>query len=175
MNESEATSLLLIGGRSGVGKSRTADEIHHLLYEKKVKHAYIEGDNLDMAFPAPWREGHALAEQNLRVMWANYQALGYRRLIYTNTAAVTSSDALAGAIDGPVALTGVLLQANDATTRERLGNREIGTALDLHVERSRAASRGLDEAAPAWVHRVPTDGLAVHEVALHVIGLVGWV
>lgn len=143
--EDEETSLLLIGGRSGVGKSRTGEEIHHLLYEQEIQHAYIEGDNLDMAYPSPWREGHELAEKNLNAMWSNYWALGYRRLIYTNTAAVVASDALAGAIDGPVALTGVLLQANDETTRARLSGREIGSALDLHIERSRAASRRLDE------------------------------
>ncbi len=80
--------LLLIGGRSGVGKSTVAAEIHRQLAERGVHHAWIEGDNLDMAFPVPWKEGHKLAEANLAAMWSNYRALGYIRLIYVNTASV---------------------------------------------------------------------------------------
>lgn len=49
----------------------------------KVKHCVIEGDNLDLAFPQPWE--HNLAQRNLAAIWANYRALGYGRMIYTNT------------------------------------------------------------------------------------------
>jgi energy-coupling factor transporter ATP-binding protein EcfA2 len=52
--------LLLIGGRSGSGKSSIANELHYLLSEREVMHAVIEGDNLDLAYPKPWR--HGLAE-----------------------------------------------------------------------------------------------------------------
>ena len=31
---------------------------------------------------------HGLAERNLAARWANYRALGYRKMIYTNTASV---------------------------------------------------------------------------------------
>lgn len=41
--------VLLIGGRSGVGKSTVAAEVHRQLSEYGVHHAWIEGDNLDMA------------------------------------------------------------------------------------------------------------------------------
>jgi ABC-type glutathione transport system ATPase component len=75
--------LLLIGGRSGSGKSSVAYELHDLLSNREVMHAFIEGDNLGLAYPPPWR--HDLAESNLRAMWHNYHALGYRKLIYTNT------------------------------------------------------------------------------------------
>jgi hypothetical protein len=56
-----------MGGRSGSGQSSVANELHYLLAEREVSHALIEGDNLDLAYPAPWR--HALAEANLRAMW----------------------------------------------------------------------------------------------------------
>ena len=64
-------------------------------------HAVIEGDNLDLAYPPPWQ--HGLAEANLRAMSRNYRALGYRRLIYTNTLSVIRSDALAEVLMGPCA------------------------------------------------------------------------
>lgn len=50
------THALLIGGRSGVGESTVAIAIHELLATRSVRHAMIEGDNLDLAFPTPWQE-----------------------------------------------------------------------------------------------------------------------
>jgi len=83
---STRSSLLLIGGRSGVGKSSVGYEMTHQLTAARIRHALIEGDTLDEAWPPPWE--HHLAERNLAAMWANYAELGYRRLIYTNTASV---------------------------------------------------------------------------------------
>jgi hypothetical protein len=80
---------LFIGGRAGVGKSRAGYEIHAQLSAARVQHCLIEGDNLDLAWPVPHENGFRLAEQNLAAMWANYRALGYRRMIYTNTASVS--------------------------------------------------------------------------------------
>ena len=42
---------LLIGGRSGVGKSTVAWEASAQLQECSVAHCFIEGDFLDQAFP----------------------------------------------------------------------------------------------------------------------------
>ena len=82
----QRSRALFIGGRAGVGKSSVGYEIHAQLSAARIQHCLIEGDNLDMAWPAP-RE-HGLAEQNLAAMWASYRGLGYRRIIYTNTASV---------------------------------------------------------------------------------------
>ena len=69
----------MVGGRSGVAKSSVGNEMHAQLPAARVQHCFIEGNNLDMAYPPPWE--HGLAEQNLAAMWANYRALGYRRMI----------------------------------------------------------------------------------------------
>lgn len=168
------TELLLIGGRSGVGKSTVGSEIHAQLSAAGVRHCLIEGDNLDMAYPPP-RE-HGLAEQNLAAMQANYAALGYRRMIYTNTASVLAKviTDLTAAIGGNPRLTAVLLRCSNATAHQRLGQREIGTALDWHLERSAEMARRLDEDAPPWVHRLDTDGQAVADIAAQIIGLADW-
>lgn len=163
---------LFIGGRSGAGKSTVGNEIHHLLFERKVEHGYIEGDNLDMAYPTPWE--HRLAERNLAAMWANYRALGHHRLIYTNTVSVLATRELTEALGGDVTVTAVLLCADDDTTRERLSRREVGTALDLHLRRSRARAEELNEQSPPWVHRVATDRRVVTDIAEEVIALTGW-
>lgn len=168
------SELLLIGGRSGVGKSSTGYELVHQLTQARIRHALIEGDTLDEAWPPPWE--HHLAERNLAAMWANYTALGYSRLIYTNTASVRSDviGTLVEAMGDDPIVVAVLLTADDATARSRLGGREIGSALDLQVARSNAAAVELESLAPAWVHRVCTDGRSVVEVAREVLGLTGW-
>ncbi|MBK4348986.1 adenylyl-sulfate kinase [Lacisediminihabitans changchengi] len=168
------TDVLFIGGRAGVGKSTVAAEVSHLLASNTVHHALIEGDNLDQAYPEPWREGVDLAEQNLAAMWKNYRNAGYRRLIYTNTVSVLQMRPLVAALGGKVRGVGVLLVASDETARSRLTRREIGSALDEHVQRSSAAARQLaTEAGPA-VHRVNTDSRTVNEIAHDLVSLTRW-
>lgn len=67
--------MLFVGGRSGVGKSNVAVEIHAQLSERRVRHCLIEGDFLDLAYPPAWE--HNLAERNLAAVWRNYTALGW--------------------------------------------------------------------------------------------------
>ncbi len=64
---STGSKLLVIGGRSGVGKSSVAFALHDQLAVERVRHAVIEGDALDLAWPAPWE--HRLAERNLAAVW----------------------------------------------------------------------------------------------------------
>jgi hypothetical protein len=172
MRSDDRSEVLLLGGRSGVGKSSVGTEMHVQLSAAGVQHGLIEGDNLDLAYPPPWE--HGLAERNLAAMWANYRALGYRRLIYTNTVSVRFAAALTTAMGDDPRVTAVLLTADDRTARQRLARREIGTALDLHVERSDRAARELEELSPAWVHRIATDGRPVADLATQIIDLTGW-
>lgn len=102
----------------------------------------IDGDNVDLAYPPPWR--HGLAEANLRAMWRNYRTLGHHRLIYTNTLSVLHRDALAIAIQGTVNVTGVLLTASNEVVGQRLSVREVGSALTTHLQRSRERATGLE-------------------------------
>jgi hypothetical protein len=168
------TEALFLGGRAGVGKSSVGYEIHAQLSAADIRHCLIEGDNLDMAYPTPWE--HHLAERNLAAMWANYRALGYRRMVYTNTASVLKKviGELTAAMGDDPQVTGVLLTCSDATARKRLAEREIGSALDWHVERSTQMARRLDRHAPTWVHRVAADRRTVADIAAQVISLAGW-
>lgn len=166
------SEVLLIGGRSGVGKSSVAAEMSAQLAGARVEHAVIEGDNLDMAYPPPWE--HGLAEKNLALIWRNYLDLGYRRLIYTNTNSVCSVDVLVAAIGGQPRVVGVLLTASDDTIRKRLARREMGSALGDHVDRSRRAAYRLDQEAPEWVVRVDTRARTVVTIADELIRLTGW-
>lgn len=164
---SPASEVLFIGGRSGVGKTSVAAELHHQLAQCRVQHALIEGDNLDMAWPPPWRCGLALAEANLAAMWRTYTQAGYVRLVYTNTASVRADvmKTLLNALGDSSCVHGVLLTCTSTTAAKRLAKREIGGALHLHVERSEQAALELEQAAPAWVRRIATDGRTVTDVA----------
>ena len=107
---------------------------------------------------------------------ANYRALATGGMIYVNTASVLGkvTGTLAVAMgDGP-RVTAVLLTCSDATARRRLAQRQIGTGLDMHIERSDLMARKLDGCTPGWVHRVRTDGRAVADIAAEVIPLAGW-
>src|SRR5262249_23619983 len=146
------SEALFLGGRSGVGKSSVGNEIHAQLSAAGVRHCLIEGDNLDLAYPPPWE--HGLAEQNLAAMWANYPALNYGWMIDTNTVCVRAVAELTAAMGDDPQVTAVLLTADDMTARQRLAKRELGTALDQHIERSDVAARELDKLSPSWVHRI---------------------
>jgi hypothetical protein len=171
---SARSEALFVGGRSGAGKSSVGNEIHAQLSAAGVRHCLIDGDFLDMAHPPPWE--HGLAERNLAAMWANYRALGYRRMIYINTASVFDDvlDQLTAAMGDRPKVTAVLLTCTDETARWRLSQREIGSALDRHLERSAATAREVSSGAPHWVHRLPTDDRSVAEIATEITGLVGW-
>lgn len=160
---STRSRLLLLSGRSGVGKSSVAFALHDLLVAARVRHAVVEGDLLDLAWPTPWED--RLAERNLGAMWSNYRDLGYDRLVYTNTVSVLHAAELAAAMGDDPVVTSVLLTADDRTARRRLARREQGTSLDVHVDRSDRAARLLATEAGPDVHRVATDDRDVVAVA----------
>ncbi|MFC8192959.1 GNAT family N-acetyltransferase [Cellulomonas sp. NPDC057328] len=168
----DRTHVLLIGGRSGVGKSTVAAAVHDLLTARDVRHAVVEGDALDLAHPAPWE--HGVAAANLADVWRRYRALGYRRLVLTNTVSVLEADVLAAAVGDRPHVTSVLLTASDVTAHERLARRERGASLAAHVARSDAAAVRLEAEAAADVHRVATDGRDTADLAAEVLRLAGW-
>lgn len=171
-----SSQVVFIGGRAGVGKSAVAAEVFHQLAGADVHHCLIEGDNLDMAHPTPWEHGLPLAEMNLAAMWRNSKGFGHHRLVYTNTAAVLGPvmERLVQVLGDRPEVTAVLLTASDATALERLRRREIGGGLDAHLERSTAAARHLDQAAPSWVRRITTDDRTAYDIAADVIAFSGW-
>ncbi len=166
------TRVLLIAGRSGVGKSTVSYETSAILRRHSVEHVLIDGDNLDAAYPKP--AGSSLTEANLAAIWRNYQAIGHHRAIYVNTMSVLDEAMIRRALGEHVTITGIVLTADDQTIRERLERREVGTALALHLAASARAAGHLDQAVGDWVHRVPTAGRSVPEIAEEIVQLTGW-
>lgn len=176
MDQGTDSSLLLIGGRSGVGKTSVGWEVSAQLQAAYLAHCFIEGDFLDQAHPAPVDDPNRteLTRRNLAALWHNYAELGYRRLIYTNTVSVLERDLVVGAMGGDAITTAVLLTADDETANRRLSAREIASQYEAHVARGTAAAKYLEATAAPWVRRVQTDRKSVVEVAKEVIALTGW-
>jgi hypothetical protein len=176
VEDERRAAVLIIGGRSGTGKTTAGWEISAQLQQESVAHCFIEGDFLDQAYPAPPGDPHRteLTRQNLRTLWDNYARLGYHRLIYTNSFSVLETEMIVDAMGGDVDVTAVLLTARESTIRTRLSEREIGSQLDAHVTRGATLAKTLAESAPSWVIPVSTDGLTVTEVASQIVAVTGW-
>jgi predicted kinase len=168
--------VLLIGGRSGVGKSTTAIALHDLLAAADVRHVVIEGDFLDLAWPPPHREHPEaqLAARNLAAVWANARALEHHRLVFTNTVSVLESAVLADAIGEDPLVTAVLLRAGEEVVADRLGRRGGGTADLDEIRHSAETARHLDRAVADDVVRVETDGRTPADIARELGRLTGW-
>lgn len=170
--------VLLIGGRSGVGKTTVGWEVAAQLRAAAVAHAIIEGDFMGQVYPAPEGDpdGSKLVERNLRAVWANFAECGYRRLIYTNTLSVLPATAgmFERAMGTGVRIVRILLTATDNTVGERLMGRELGSELEQGLEASVQKARLLDEQAPTYTARVVTDGRPVVEIAQEVAAATGW-
>lgn len=175
----DRAEVLLIGGRAGVGKSTVGWEVSDRLRVAEVAHAIIEGDFMGQVHPAPPDDPHraAIAERNLTAVWANYAALGHRRLVYTNTVSVLAETegTFRRAMGADVRIVRVLLTATDATAERRLRGREIGSELQRELAGSARKARLLDERAPADTVRVATDGRTVMDIAAEVLAATGWV
>ncbi|MFJ4562358.1 AAA family ATPase [Streptomyces caelestis] len=170
--------VLLIGGRAGVGKTTVGWEVSAVLRAAAVSHAIIEGDFMGQVHPAPEGDPHRaeITESNLTAVWANFAQRGYRRLIYTNTVSVLpeATGMFERAMGAGVGIIRVLLTASDATARERLMGRELGSELEQELESSVRKARLLDQRAPAETVRVVTDGRPVVDIARDVVAATGW-
>ncbi|MFB9907665.1 AAA family ATPase [Allokutzneria oryzae] len=175
----DRAEVLLIGGRAGVGKTTVGWEVSAQLRAAAVPHAIIEGDFMGQVHPAPTGDPDRsrITESNLTAVWANYARLGYRRLIYTNTASVLSETAgmFERAMGSGTRMVRVLLTASDATARERLMGRELGSEMEREFENSVRKARLLDRHAPTDTVRVVTDVRPVVDIAREVVAATGWV
>lgn len=170
--------VLLIGGRAGVGKTTVGWEVSARLRDAQVAHAVIDGDFMGAVHPAPADDPHraGVTERNLAAVWGNYAALGYRRLVYTNTVSVPEEAApmFRRAMGDGVRLVRVLLTATDETAEQRLAGRELGSELEHEMRSSARKARLLERRAPAGAVRVVTDGRSVIDIASAVVAVTGW-
>lgn len=170
------SEVLLIGGRSGVGKTTVGWEVAAQLRAEAVSHAIIEGDFMGQVYPTPADQA-GLVERNLTDVWANFARLGHCRLIYTNTLSVlpATTGMFERAMGADVRIVRVLLTASDASVEHRLRGRELGTELAQGLRVSAARARVLADQVADDTLRVATDGRPVVDIAREVLAATGWV
>ncbi|KAF5860723.1 hypothetical protein ETB97_001230 [Aspergillus alliaceus] len=179
--------VILVSGRSGVGKTSVANEISEQLRNRNSPHAHIDGDNLDMICPE--EEGSDLMLSNLAAMWGNYYSKrGCKKLILSGTAMVLEHEVIRETLervmrdstqptspdDATVDIKGFILTSPDDVIKDRLKRREIGSLLEQHLHRSQKMAAVLENEVNDWACCVPTDGRTVQDIAMEVLVRAQW-
>lgn len=144
-------------------------EVSAQLQAARISPLHDRGRQPRSGIPAPpgdhtQSRPHQLTEANLAALWRNYAALGYLRLIYTNTVAVLKPDLISRAMSGIQHTPAVFLTATEATARDRLHAREADTQLDAYLTRRATMARHVETTAPPSVcHRLVSPPIVGHE------------
>lgn len=89
--------VIIVSGRAGSGKTSTANEMSEQLSRLEVKHAHIDGDNLDAVYPE--EDGADMLLANLTALCSNYyHRRGVDRFILSGTALVLETSRITDAI-----------------------------------------------------------------------------
>lgn len=162
--------LLWLIGTAGSGKTSTAWSLFSQLADEGVKVAFVDGDQVGMAYPA--RPGDPDEDQvkarGLGAVWPGFRAAGAQCLIVSGIVedAATVADYAAQVPD--TAMTLVELRVGSAELRDRL----IGRGAEYLIEPALALAAQL-EREPLTEHRVETGGRSVEAVVKLVRGRLG--
>lgn len=170
------TSIIVVTGPVGVGKTSVAIAMADLLDEHDLAYAVIDMDWLCYCAPRPAddRFHERLGYANLAAVWANYRAAGANRLILVDVVETHATiEAYQQAIPN-AAIQVIQLNAPLATIQQRLEQRETGATLAWHQQR---AAELLDhwQRNPIQAQIVETADLTPHEIAQKMLVQQGWI
>jgi dephospho-CoA kinase len=174
-NPALSVDVLFLTGQPGAGKTAVAKELSELLWQRRAPHAVIDIDELCRGL-LPTRTtdfNRALAAANLQAVWANYHAAGVRRLILARIVeALDDIERFSVAIPN-ARVTVCLLQAPEATIRQRITEREAGSARAFLL---RLTARNAEQMAALELpgFRVENDGRTLNAVAREILERAGW-
>ena len=162
------TDVLIITGPCGVGKTSVAFECMEILERTDLPTAMVDAE-LAYFHPRPADDpyGYAVAEEALSAVWRVYAAQGIARLLLPRVVENERQLAIVERAVPDARIQLVRLVASPAAIQERLRQREIGSALDWHVQRAAVVAQAtLGE---------PVDAeRPVTEVARDVLACAGW-
>jgi adenylylsulfate kinase len=170
------SSVLLLSGTVGVGKTTVAGAVGDLLRGLRVPNAVIDLDGLRAAWPTPDGDPFhgALMLRNLRAVAANHRDAGAQRLVLAGVAETRADrDGIETAVGEPVLL--CRLRVEPTVLRARLVDRHQHDpeGLRWHLDRAPKLDRILDAAALEDV-AVDATTASVVEVARDVLAAAGW-
>lgn len=141
-----STSLLIITGSMGSGKTAVMAEASDILTLSGIPHAAIDLDMLGLAHLPGSTPGDDVMYRNLQSVADNYAALGVDRILLAR-AIETEADlrrCVAAVAAKDVAI--CRLAASIETMQQRVGSRELGVCRDKYVERVVTLNDSLDRA-----------------------------
>ena len=134
--------ILCVTGPCGSGKSTVGFECMEQLERAGVSAAFVDGE---LAYfhpkPATDRWGYAVAEEGLRALWGVYAAAGHTRLLLSRVVEDDEQLAIVERAIPDARIRLYRLVATPATIEARLRQREIGSGLAWHMERSAEIAR----------------------------------
>jgi ribose 1,5-bisphosphokinase PhnN len=167
---------VFVTGTIGAGKSALAEEISLVLHERGEQHALIDLDGLSQCYPGSADDPYntRLGFANLAAVWPNFRARGIRYGVLAHLIERASEiPQIKAALEG-ADLTIVRVVTSPEVCAARLRAREISTSiLERHLRRSPVLDRLLSELS-IESFRVDNDDRPIREVALEVIGRLGW-
>ena len=166
--------VVVIAGPAGVGKTSAANEVSMQLRARGVAHAVVDTDALDDVFPVPENQWE-ITERHLAFMWTSYREIGTARLILTGVHLHDPAELRwirRATTPGRVAL--IRLDAHDETLAARVRAREIGSACEDQLARTRRQAVDLRDGSDEGVSVIETDGRPIADVASEIIGILGW-
>jgi cytidylate kinase len=165
--------VLLISGTIGVGKTTVLNELHDLLCTADVAHTCIDADALALSWPRRSEFNRLAMLDNLASLWTNARRAGAQRCVIATVVERPENlndfrDAIPNA-----ELVLVQLIASETTRAARLRQREVGSSLEWHLQRTSELQQILDQADLA-VLRIENDGRPPRDVALEVLSQAKW-
>lgn len=165
--------VLIISGTVGVGKTTVGYEIHDILSDHQMPHAFIDRDALAHSWPPQGPYNETLVQRNIASVWQNFREAGARRLV------------VAGVVEHPSdlegykqAIPGAMIQvcrlvAAQPTRQARLKIREVESSLAWYLHRTVELEQILEQ-RQLENFVVDNDGRSLGEVALEVLTRANW-
>jgi ABC-type glutathione transport system ATPase component len=174
MESSERTTLLVITGSMGSGKSTVLAEASDILAARGIFHAAIDLDALGSVHVCSDTDKRNVVDRNLRCVWENFASLGITRLLLAR--AIETREELEGCCTAVGSGKAVVcrLTAGLETMRQRVRGREIGMMQQEFVDRVAVLDTLLDDAR-LEDFTVANENRALTDVAREVLLRAGWI
>jgi hypothetical protein len=168
------TSLLIITGTMGAGKTAVLGEASDILAQRQIVHAAIDLDALGLAHLPSAAPSDGVMYDNLRSICRNYAALGVQRFLVAR--AIEDGTQLELCRDMIPAVNTVVcrLTASIETMERRVQIRDVGISQREYVARVAKLNVILDRARLEDL-AVGNENRSLTDVALEMLGKAGWI
>jgi hypothetical protein len=171
--ESPMTTLLVISGSMGAGKTAVMGETSDLLLARGLQHAAIDLDMVQTPL-LPSLQAHQLHVKNVEALFENCRNAGIDRFIVAVALENASQLADLKSAARADAVTVCRLTASHQTMADRLRAREPGTRQQEFIDRARSLDVILDRAATEDFS-LSNEARSITEVATLVLQRAGWI